>query len=257
MYEELKNHVLGLLAKGTRLDGRKPLEYRQPIEVKKGYVPSADGSAYVRIGDTELIAGIKLNVDKPYPDTPDEGGIVIGAELYPLSSPEFETGPPSIQAVELARVVDRGIRESKAVDFRKMCITPNEKAWFIVLDICTMNDGGNLFDAAALAAIAALQDCTFPAYDGIRIDYKTRTREKLPVRKAPLSVTVLKAGNQYVVDPTYEEEKVYDARLSVAVEEDGTLCALQKGGDEALSDEDILAMIDIAAGKTEELRKLL
>jgi len=49
MYEELKNHVLGLLAKGTRLDGRKPLEYRQPIEVKKGYVPSADGSAYVRI----------------------------------------------------------------------------------------------------------------------------------------------------------------------------------------------------------------
>ena len=70
-------------------------------------------------------------------------------------------------------------------------------------------------------------------------------------------VTVLKAGNQYVVDPTYEEEKVYDARLSVAVEEDGTLCALQKGGDEALSDEDILAMIDIAAGKTEELRKLL
>src|SRR3989344_8710625 len=212
MYEELKNRVLGLLAKGTRLDVRKQLEYRKPVELVKGYIPSADGSAYVRIGDTEVIVGIKLNVDKPYPDTPDEGGIVIGAELYPLSSPEFETGPPSIQAVELARVVDRGIRESKAVDFRKMCITPNEKAWFIVLDICTMNDGGNLFDAAALAAIAALQDCTFP---------------------------------------------VYDARLSVAVEEDGTLCALQKGGDEALSDEDILAMIDIAAGKTEELRKLL
>jgi len=239
------------------LDGRKPLEYRKPVELVKGYIPSADGSAYVRIGDTEVIVGIKLNVDKPYPDTPDEGGIVIGAELYPLSSPEFETGPPSIQAVELARVVDRGIRESKAVDFQKMCLASGEKAWFIVLDICTLNDGGNLFDASALAAIAALQNCTFPAYDGIKIDYKARTKERLPVRKAPLSVTVLKAGGQYLVDPTFEEERVYDSRLSVAVEEDGTLCALQKGGDDAISDEDVLAMIDIAVEKTGELRKFL
>ncbi len=257
MYEELKTHVLGLLSKGTRLDGRAPLDYRQPIEVVKGYIKSADGSAYVRIGDTEVLAGIKMNVDKPYPDTPDEGGIVIGSELYPLASPDFETGPPGIQAVELSRVVDRGIRESKAVDFEELCITPKEKAWFIVLDICVLNEGGNLFDAGSLAALAALQDCTLPAYEGGKLDYKTRTKERLPITKAPLSVTVLKIGDHYIVDPTFEEEKIYDSRLSVAVEENGTLCALQKGGDDPLSEEDVMSMIDIAVEKTEELRKFL
>ena len=257
MNEELKNHVLGLLAQGTRLDGRKPLEYRGPIEVKKGYIPSADGSAYVRIGDTEVIAGIKLNVDKTYPDTPNEGGIMVGAELYPLASPDFETGPPSIQAVELARVVDRGIRESHAIDVEKLCITPGEKAWFVVLDICTINEGGNLFDASSLAALAALQNCTFPGFDGKKIDYKERTGKQLPMSKAPLSVTVYKIAEHFLTDPTFEEEKVYDARLSVAVEENGMLCALQKGGDSPLAPDDIMKMVDIAVEKTQDLRKLL
>jgi exosome complex component RRP42 len=256
MHDELKAHVHGLLAKDTRLDGRKPLDYRE-VEVVKGYIPAADGSAYVKIGDTEVIAGVKMTVDKTYPDTPDEGGIVVGAELYPLSSPEFESGPPGVYAVELARVVDRGIRESKCVDFSKLCLAPGEKAWFIVLDICTINDAGNLFDAAALAALAALQNVRFPSYDGTKIDYKTKTDKQLELEKAPLSVTVLKIGEHYIVDPNFEEEKVYDARLSVAVEADGTLCALQKGGDSPLSEEDVVAMIDIAAEKTQELRKLL
>jgi exosome complex component RRP42 len=256
MYDELRSHVHGLLAKGTRLDGRKPLEYRN-VEIIKGYIPAAEGSAYVKIGETELIAGVKMQVDKPYPDTPNEGGIVVGAELYPLSSPEFESGPPSIQAVELARVVDRGVRESKCIDFEKLCITPVEKAWFLVVDICTINDAGNLFDAASLAALAALQDARFPAYDGTKIDYKTKTEQKLSIVKNPLSATVLKIANNYIVDPCSEEENVYDARLSVAVEDNGTLCALQKGGDAPLSEEDVVAMIDIAVEKTRELRKLL
>lgn len=256
MHDELKAHVHGLLAQGTRLDGRGPLDIRN-VEVIKGYIPSAEGSAYVKMGDTELIVGVKMTVDKTYPDTPDEGGIVVGAELYPLSSPEFETGPPSIQAVELSRVIDRGIRESKCIDFSKLCITPGEKAWFLVIDICTLNDGGNLFDAASLGALAALQDAKFPTYDGKKVDYKNRTEKKLGLVKDPLSVTILKIGEHFLVDPTYEEEKVYDGRLSVAVEKDGTLCAMQKGGESPLSEEEVLTMIDIATEKTQELRKFL
>ncbi len=256
MHDELKAHVHGLLAKGTRLDGRKFLDYRD-VKVIKGYIPSAEGSAYVKIGDTELIVGVKMTVDKTYPDTPNEGGIVVGAELYPLSSPEFESGPPSIQAVELSRVVDRGIRESKCIDFESLCITPGEKAWFLVIDICTLNDCGNLFDAAALGALAALQDVKFPTYDGKKLDYKTKTGKKLEVVKNPLSVTVYKIGEHFIVDPDFEEEKVYDGRLTVAVEQNGTLCALQKGGDAPLSEEEVVAMIDIASQKTQELRKFL
>jgi len=90
-----------------------------------------------------VFAGVKLEIGTPYPDTPDEGGLMINTELIPLSNPEFESGPPGIQAIELSRVVDRGIRESKAIDMKKLCIEPKEKVWTVIVDIIPINDEGN------------------------------------------------------------------------------------------------------------------
>ena len=134
MYKELRSHIISLLEANTRLDGRKLTEYRQPITVEYGAIRTAEGSARVKIGETDIMVGVKLEVGEPYPDTPDEGTIIVGAELLPMSNPEFEPGPPQIQAIELARVVDRGIRESKALDFKKLCIEEGEKAWFLIID---------------------------------------------------------------------------------------------------------------------------
>jgi exosome complex component RRP42 len=257
MNKELRNHIIGLLKKGARLDGRKPTEYRQPITVEYGVTKTAEGSSRVKIGDTEVMVGVKLEVGTPYPDTPDQGTIIVGVELLPLSNPEFESGPPSINAIELARVVDRGIRESKALDFKKLCITPKEKIWMVIIDICSINDCGNLFDAASLATIAALKDAKFPAFDGEKVDYKNKTDKSLPLDKVPISVTVIKVDSQYIVDPDTDEGKAVDARLTVASIEDGTLCAMQKGGETPLSEEDISKMIDIAVEKAKELRSKL
>ena len=257
MHRELRNHILGLLEVNTRLDGRKLTDYRQPVEVEYGVVKTAEGSARVKIGETDVMVGVKMEVGEPYPDTPDEGTIMVGAELLALSNPEFEPGPPGIQAIELARVVDRGIRESKAIDFKKLCITPGEKIWILVIDICPINDAGNLFDASSLAALAALKDTKFPGFKGDKVDYKNKTDKKLPLEKEPISVTVIKIGNKFIVDPDTEEEKVIDSRLTVASMEDGTLCALQKGGDSPLTQDDISRMLDIGIEKAKELRKYL
>ncbi len=256
MNSDLKQHVIEALNQGLRFDRRKVDEYRE-ITVEYGISKSAEGSARVKIGDTEVIVGVKLEVGTPYPDTPDEGTIIVGAELIPLSNPEFELGPPGIQAIELARVVDRGLRESKALDFKKLCIKAGEKVWLVLIDIIPINDSGNLFDAAALAALAALRDTRFPSFDGEKVDYKKKTKEKLELKKMPLSVTVIKIGDNYLVDPSTEEEKVLDSRLTVASIEDGTLCALQKGGDMPINDEDVDKMVDIALDKAKELRKCL
>ncbi|RMF06952.1 exosome complex protein Rrp42 [Candidatus Woesearchaeota archaeon] len=257
MDSEARQHVIDCINTGIRLDGRKTTEYRTPIKVETGVTKNAEGSAKVTIGETEVIAGVKMMIDKPYPDKPDEGTIMVGAELLPLSNPDFELGPPGIQAIELARVVDRGIRESGAIDGKKLCIKEGEMVWIISVDICTINDAGNLFDASSLAAIAAIKDAVFPEHkDGV-IDYKNLTDKKLPVSKTPLSVTVHKVGPHLIVDPTTEEEAVSDARLTVAVTEDGEICAMQKGGNEPLSTEDISNMIDLAKEKIEELRALL
>lgn len=260
MTKMIHDHLVALLEKDLREDGRKPLEYRKPITIEQNISPkSAEGSARVTIGDTIVVAGVKLEVGEPFPDTQDEGNLMVGAELTPLSNPEFELGPPGIEAIEVARVVDRALREGHALDTKKLCMEKGKKVWTVVVDLYPMNDAGNLFDAFALAALAALKDARFPTYDKKeeKIDYKKRTKTPLPMLHLPVEVTVIKINGEYLLDPTIEEWKNLDARLTVGLLENGTICAMQKGGPKALTSEDISAMIDIAAEQAAKLRKLL
>lgn len=252
--DDLKKHLQDSLVKGIRTDGRKLTDYRD-IVVETGISKSAEGSARVRIGESEVLVGIKLSVGKPYPDTPNEGCLIVDAQLLPLSSPEFETGPPGIGSIELARVVDRGVREAKTIDMKKLCIEEGEKVWFVSIDVCTVNDAGNLLDAAALGALVALKDAKFPVYDGVKIDYRNYTKDKLPLTKMPIAVTVYKIGDTFLVDPDMEEEKVFDAKLTVTTIKDGKICAMQKGGDSPLKIEDIKKMVEIGIEKAKELLK--
>ncbi len=251
-----KSYLTELFKEGKRLDGRNILDYRD-VKVEYGVTKTAEGSARVTIGDTDVIAGVKLEISTPYPDSPDKGSIMVGAELIPMSHPDFESGPPSIKAVELARVVDRGIRESKTMDFKSLCIEKGEKAWIVIIDLVTINVDGNLFDACALAALAALKDTKFPEIVDDVIDYKKKTNKGIKLEKMPIGVTVYKIGEHLIVDPVGDEEEQLDARLTVASLEDGTLCAMQKGGDASLSTEDVGKMIDIAVEKAGFLRKFL
>jgi exosome complex component RRP42 len=257
MNKELRYTVKSLLSKNTRLDGRKPDEYRE-ITVETNVTKNAEGSAKVKIGDTEVIAGVKMEVGKPYPDTQDRGGMMFNVELTPMASPEFESGPPGSYAIELARVTDRAIRESKCIDTKKLCIEVGEAVWTVIVDIVPINEAGNMFDACALASALALKDVKLPKYADGMIDYKERTNTALPFTKEiPIGVTVLKYGEHFIVDPTTEEEKVYDARLTVGVQADGNLCSMQKGGESAISAEDLGKMVNIAVAKAKELRKHL
>ena len=254
-----KELIMELAAKNQRIDGRELTSYRSPIIINLDISKTAEGSSRVQIGDTVVMAGVKLSIEKPYNDTPDEGGITVNAELTPMSNPEFETGPPGMDAIELARVTDRGIREAKAIDLKKLCLVPGEKAWFVMIDIITVNDAGNLFDASGLAALAALKASTFPVFDketGV-IDYKKKTKESLPMLKEPLSVTVYKINGSLLVDPILQEEKSSEARLTVTSDMNGTISALQKGGDAPLTIEEISQMIDLALEKANFLRKEL
>ncbi len=256
MNNEFKNHLIRSLSKGVRFDGRKLDQYRK-VTVESGVTRNAEGSARVIIGETEVICGVKMSVEKPYPDTPENGNLAVNVELLPLSNPNFESGPPGKAAIELARVVDRGVRESEAIDIKSLCIEPGEKVWTMFIDICTINDAGNLFDSISLAVTAALKDSRFPSYDGTEIDYKKKTDKKLPLKSEPVEVTVLKIGDYFIIDPTNQELEYLDARITVAFTEDGTVCAMQKGGNSELSLDEIKEMIDLAYTKSKELREKL
>ena len=247
-------HIKELANGGKRADGRKPNEYRK-IVIEKNPIPKAEGSARVKIGESEVIVGIKMSIGEPFSDKPDHGVMMTGAELSPIASPDFETGPPNEQSIELARVVDRGIRESKMINTEKLCIEKGEKVWMVFIDIHIINHDGNLIDAASLAAVTALQDAKMPTYEDNKLNFEKKTK-KLPVKMKPITVTVAKVANGIFVDPSLAEEESMSARMSIAFSDSGNICAMQKGGD-ALTHDEISQMLKLASEKAKEIRKLI
>ncbi len=249
------DYIMKLASEGKRLDRRNPEDFRR-MEIEKGVIENAEGSARVKLGDTEVMVGVKLNVGEPFSDKPEDGVLMVSAELSPIASPDFEPGPPREESIELARVVDRGIREAGAIDTKNLCITPREKVWIVCVDLQVMNHDGNLIDACSIAAIAALLSARMPAYDGNAVDYKKR-EAPLPVKSRPIAVTVNKMdGGKLFVDTTLEEEGAVLSRLTVTTTEEGNVTALQKGG-EPLTLDEVMGAIDISMRKGSEIRKLV
>ena len=84
---------------GKRFDSRKLEEFREII-IEKDVSIKAEGSVRVKLGKTEVLVGVKLGVDTPYADTPTKGNFMVSAEMLPLSSSRFESGPPKFDAIE-------------------------------------------------------------------------------------------------------------------------------------------------------------
>jgi exosome complex component RRP42 len=246
-----------LIEKGKRLDGRELTEYRE-IKLEQGTIERAEGSARVRIGKTEVVVGTKIEMGEPFSDTPNEGVLTVNAELVPLASPSYEPGPPDENSIELARIVDRGIRESKMIDTEKLVIEAGKKVFVVFVDIYVLNHDGNLIDTSALAAVAALLNTKMVNYEIEDGEVKTKPGfTQLPIRQHPVTVTCAKIGDKLVVDPGLEEEQVMDARLSMAIDDDGDICAIQKGGIGYFTPEQALEVAKLAKDEAKELRKKL
>ncbi|HDD70505.1 MAG TPA: exosome complex protein Rrp42 [Candidatus Bathyarchaeota archaeon] len=252
-----QKQIAQLIAKGKRLDGRALTEYRE-IKVEQGIIERAEGSARVLLGKTEVMVGTKIEIGQPFSDTPNEGVLTVNAELVPLASPTFEPGPPDENSIELARVVDRGIRESKAIEFDKLCIEPGKKVFVVFVDVYVLNHDGNLIDASALAALAALLNTKMPNYEIEDGEVKIKSGyTPLPIKKHPITVTFAKINDKLVVDPWLEEEQVMEARISIATEDNGNICAIQKGGSGYFTPKQVLEAAKIAKEKAQEIRKKL
>jgi exosome complex component RRP42 len=248
----IKRDYLSKIAnQGRRADGRRFDEFRK-IEIETGYITKAEGSARVKIGNTQVVAGIKMDIGEPYPDSPEQGVMSTAAEMIPMASPDFEAGPPREDAIELARVVDRGIRESEVIEIDKLCIEPEEKVWIVFIDIHIIDYDGNLFDAASLAALAALLTTKVPAKRfEIGEDYP------LPLKDPPVSCTSVKYDNILVIDPSLDEEEIAEVRLTVATDKNGDIRAMQKGLNGSFTVDEIKNIIKVSIDNGKKIREEL
>lgn len=246
-----------MIEEGKRLDGRNLTDYRE-FNIEEGLIERAEGSARIHLGKTDVLVGVKIETGEPFPDTPNDGVLTVNAELVPLASAAFEPGPPDENSIELARIVDRGIRESKAVASDKLVIESGKKVFVIFVDVYVLNHDGNLIDASALAAVAALTNTKMPNYEIENGEVKVKAGySPLPMKSHPITVTMAKINDKLVVDPQIEEEQVLDARISMAINDDGNICAIQKGCAGSFTPQQILEASKIAQEKAAQIRKKL
>ncbi len=257
--DELKrSQILELLEQGKRIDGRALDEPRE-ISIEINAIPKANGSARVFLGDTDVLCGVKIQPDKPFPDMGDKGIFMCTAELLPFSHPTVETGPPQAPVIELARVVDRGIRESHMVDVSQLVIEKDKSVVGVFSDIVVIDYDGNLFDACSYAATAALLTSTTPKWTMVddKVTLVDGEESPLPTTTIPVSVTMGKVGNHIIVDPNGDEWSCLDARITITTNSDGNICALQKGGKDGFTFEQLTKCGEISASVGAKIREII
>ena len=252
-----KEKIESYLNKGKRLDGRKSDEYRDLI-IEDGISKNSSSAIRVKFGKTEVLAGVHLALATPYADSADEGTFMMSAELHPMASQQFDIGRPGINAIELARVIDRGIRESGFIDLKKLCIKEGEKVYQVFVDIFAINDDGNILDVAGLAALIALGQARMPIYNEKEDKIDGYSDEGIPLNKEVLSfsMTFHKVGDAIVADVGKDEEAISKFRLTVAMgDNDGKarITAMQKGKAGTISSKDMETILNLAESKWTEM----
>ena len=249
-----KQQMWDAISKGKRLDGRN-LDELRTLNVELDIIKKANGSAKVNLGNSEVVAGVKVETGEPFEGLENKGALIVSAEVLPTASTFVEPGPPDEETIELARVVDRGVRESEMIDLDRLALVPGEIVYTIFVDCSITNTDGNLFDCTSYAVVSALMSCKLPVFeiqDNKVID--TGMIKPTPVTTIPVSITAARIGDSIILDPTAEEEACMDARITITTNSDNNFTAVQKGATGTFTTEQVKSILDTARSKGEEVR---
>ncbi|XP_041975074.1 exosome complex component RRP42 [Aricia agestis] len=209
-----KVYVLHGVQDDCRSDGRANIDYR-PMELETDVVSHASGSARLRLANTDILVGVKTEIDVPKLESPDLGKIEFFVDCSANATPEFEGRGGEQLANNISNMMQRAYHSSQAFNLKQLCIFEGKQCWKLYVDILILECGGNLFDAVSLAVKAALFNTRIPfvkaaLMDGGNVDLELSDdpydSKLLDVGSAPLLVTLCKIGDKCVVDPSAEEE---------------------------------------------------
>lgn len=134
-------------------------------------VPSASGSARLRMGKTDVMAVVKAEVVPTEPESPHQGIFRLQVEcsssmLGTLSNSikdkrDLETSA-QLLAKHLEDVYSRALRKEK------LCIVPGKRCWMLSVDCVVFSTDGSLLDALSVCTRAALRVTLIPAVTVVR-----------------------------------------------------------------------------------------
>ncbi|CAL9060520.1 uncharacterized protein LOC135678163 [Musa acuminata AAA Group] len=238
------------LLDSVRPDAR-PLHRARDTSIALGPVASADGSALVKIGDTTMLAAIKLEVMTPSADAPDEGSLAIEFHMPPICSPIVRPGRPAEVAPVVSKQLSDVILSSGMINLKELSLITGKAAWMAYLDIYCLNSDGSLFDASLLSAIAAFSHLQIPlvslsddgrvvAVSGDLLEDEStpelvNKERKLLLHSIPFSLTCILHKKYILADPTAEEESIMETSITVVLDSSERLVSIYKPGGPVLA----------------------
>ncbi|CAK7896564.1 exosome complex component Rrp45p [[Candida] anglica] len=272
-----EEHFVGEALKlGFRTDGRTLTQAREPV------IKLSDQYGYVEIvwGRTKLAVRISAEITQPYEDRPFEGLFTINTEISPMASPHFENGKNSDEEVLIARLVEKAIRRSNALDLESLCIVAGSKVWSIRADIHFLDFDGGLIDASCLGVMTALQHFRKPDVSVVGENVVIHSvDERQPVPLSILHVPICVTFSFYnpsgveenikgdlneeisIIDATQQEELLRDGSLVITINKNRELIQISKSGGLPI---DAMVLMDlsrkayvIAEELTEKVKQLL
>ncbi|CAN8024607.1 unnamed protein product [Ixodes persulcatus] len=246
-----KTFIIHGIQENLRCDGRSCLEYRD-IELETGVVSNCSGSAHVRLANTDILVGIKAQLETPDPGSTEQGRIEFFVDCTANADPEFEGRGGEDIAAEISSALAQAYRSPKCLDLRSLAVVPGQQVWVLYVDIllyrrCCCN-------SLLLSSLRALVKSSLPCFSipkvSVTVDENGDPEvevsgdpfdvEKLSIENVPCFITLSKVGQQFILDATQEEQACAVGSLALAVTASGKIAALFKAGTGSLHPENVM-----------------
>jgi len=236
--ESEKTFILHGVEQNFRGDGRTRSELR-PIVIETDIVSHTTGSCHLRLANTDILVGVKTELETPLPSQPNRGRIEFFVDCSANASPAFEGKGGDNLAADISRALTRAYASPEVLNLEELCILAGKTCWILYVDILVLEVGGNLYDAVSMAVKAAIFSTRIPVVSVTSVDGgepeldlsdDPHAATRLSVENAPILVSLARIGNHCIVDCTPEEETCSSASLLCSVTPTGQLTTVKKLG---------------------------
>lgn len=200
-----------------RPDGRRPDELR-PVEIATGYLKTAEGSALITVGNTQVLCAASVESSVPsFLRNTGKGWVTAEYSMLPRATAtrtarEVAKGRPSGRTHEIQRLIGRSLRS--VIDLGIL----GERS--IILDCDVLQADGGTRVASITGAYVALAMAVKQM-----MRYKMISRSPLTGAVAAISVGML--DGEPILDLCYEEDARADVDANVVMTDTGRFVEFQ------------------------------
>lgn len=228
----------------TRLDGRRPDELR-PVRIVTGYLPWAEGSALIELGNTQVLCAVSAEDRLPqFLRGTGSGWVTAEYGMLPRSTKErtpreAAAGRPSGRSQEIQRLIGRALRAVTNLDVL------GERTCTVDCDVIKA-DGGTR-TAAITGAYVALHQ----AFERL---VEQGTLSTVPLSSAVAATSVGLVEGVPLLDLCYEEDASAEVDFNVVMTGDGRLVEVQGTAEgQPFSREEMDALLTLAEAGIRQL----